>query len=127
MLTEVIDLVKERCVFVADIWDQSYFFFQTPTAYNEKVVKKRWKEQTPAQISDIKTILENHMNWEAVAMHDSVAKYIEEKELGFGAVMNALRLAIVGDSKGPDLFKIIELIGKNEALKRLDLALENIQ
>lgn len=127
MTVEVIGLVKERCVFVADLWDQSYFFFQTPQEYNAKVVKKRWKEQTPAQIADIKVILENTNIWEAVPMHDLVAQYIEDKEIGFGAVMNALRLAIVGDSKGPDLFKIIELIGKEEAILRLELALENIK
>jgi len=127
MVIEIIQMVKERCVFVQDLWDQSYFFFQTPKEYNAKVVKKRWKEQTPSQISDIKAILENTEQWEALPMHDLAAQYIEEKELGFGAVMNALRLAIVGDGKGPDLFKIIELIGKDEALKRLALALENIK
>jgi len=127
MAIEVIGMVKERCVFAKDLWDQSYFFFQTPQEYNAKVVKKRWKEQTPAQIGDIKDILENNNTWEALYMHDLVAQYIEDKELGFGAVMNALRLAIVGDSKGPDLFKIIELIGKEEAINRLKLALENIQ
>jgi len=126
MAQEVISLVKERCVFVADIWEQSYFFFQTPQEYNAKVVKKRWKENTPQYISDIKTILENAPDWEAVKMHDLVGHYIQEKELGFGAVMNALRLVIVGDGKGPDLFKIIELIGKEESLKRIDLALEKI-
>lgn len=124
---EVISLVKERCVFVKDIWDQASYFFQTPTEYNAKVVKKRWKENTPAIITDIKDILENNETWEAVPMNDLVVKYIEEKEIGFGAVISALRLAIVGDGKGPDLFKIIELIGKEEAIKRLSLAIENIK
>ena len=127
MAIEVIGLVKERCVFVKDIWEQASYFFQTPTEYNAKVVKKRWKENTPTIITDIKGILENTDTWEAVPMHDLVAKYIEEKEIGFGAVMNALRLAIVGDGKGPDLFKIIELVGKEEAIKRLTLAIENIK
>ncbi|NPD47138.1 MULTISPECIES: glutamate--tRNA ligase [unclassified Lentimicrobium] len=127
MAIEVIGLVKERCVFVKDIWEQASYFFQTPTEYNPKVIKKRWKENTPNIITDIKEILENTDTWEAVPMHDLVTKYIEEKEIGFGAVMNALRLAIVGDGKGPDLFKIIELIGKEEAIKRLTLAVENIK
>ena len=125
-IVEVIEMVKERCVFVSDIWEQSYFFFQTPQDYNPKVVKKRWKENTPQYIADIKTLLENSSQWESVVLHDEVVAYIQEKELGFGAVMNALRLVIVGDGKGPDLFKIIELIGKEEALKRIDLALQKI-
>ena len=127
MAEEVISLVKERCVFIKDIWDQSYFFFQTPGDYNPKVVKKRWKENTPKYMADIKAILEQAPNWEAVAMHDFVGEYIQQNELGFGAIMNALRLVIVGDGKGPDLFKIIELIGKEETLKRFDLALEKIK
>jgi len=127
MAEEVIGLVKERCVFIKDIWEQAYFFFQTPTEYNPKVVKKRWKENTPQYMADIKTILEQAPLWEAVAMHDLVGEYIQKNELGFGAIMNALRLVMVGDGKGPDLFKIIELIGKEEALKRFGLALEKIK
>ncbi len=124
---EIIDLVKERCVFVSDIWEQSHFFFQTPDSYNPKVVKKRWKENTPKYIADIKMLLEQSPKWEAVVMHDIVGDYIQQNELGFGAIMNALRLVIVGDGKGPDLFKIIELIGKEEAMKRFDLGLKSIQ
>ncbi|NOR87520.1 MAG: glutamate--tRNA ligase [Bacteroidales bacterium] len=127
MAEEVISLVKERCVFIKDIWAHAYFFFQTPEDYNSKVVKKRWKENTPIYMADIKAVLEQSPNWEAVAMHDLVGEYIQQNELGFGAIMNALRLLIVGDGKGPDLFKIIELIGKEETLKRFDLALEKIK
>lgn len=123
---EVIEMVKERCIFVTDIWDQAYFFFETPSEYNASVVKKRWKEQTPEQIKAIQTIFEESQTWKEKGLHDEVAAYIEKNELGFGAIMNALRLVIVGDSKGPDLFKIIELIGKEESLKRIKLALEKI-
>ena len=123
---EIIDLVKERCVFVKDIWDQSYFFFQTPESYNPKVVKKRWKENTPTYMAAISTILANAENWEAEQLKQKVSDYINENELGFGAIMNALRLVIVGDGKGPDLFKIIEIIGKEESLKRMELGLKNI-
>jgi len=123
---EVIEMVKERCIFVTDFWDQAYFFFETPSEYNASVVKKRWKEQTPEQIKAIQTIFEESQTWEEKGLHDEVAAYIEKNELGFGAIMNALRLVIVGDSKGPDLFKIIELIGKEESLKRIKLALEKI-
>ena len=124
---EIIDMVKERCTFVKDIWEQSYFFFQTPTEYNAKVVKKRWKENTPGYMTDIKAIFEQAASWKAEVLHELVANYIADNELGFGAIMNALRLVIVGDSKGPDLFKIIELIGKEEALNRMTLGLEKIK
>lgn len=123
---EIIEMVKERCVFVADLWEQTYFFFETPQDYNPKVVKKRWKENTPQWIGDLKELFMNAEEWKSETLHELAAKYIEENELGFGAVANALRLSIVGDGKGPDLFKIIELIGKEEAIKRLSFAIEKI-
>lgn len=126
MALEAIEMVKGRCVFVADLWNQTYFFFITPQEYNPKVVKKRWKENTPQWIEDIKNLFNQSDEWKSETLYEIAAKYIEENELGFGAVANALRLSIVGDSKGPDLFKIIELIGKKEALKRLELALVKI-
>ncbi|MBN2235978.1 MAG: glutamate--tRNA ligase [Bacteroidales bacterium] len=122
----VVDLVKERAIFITDFWEQSFFFFQAPTAFNEKLAKKRWKENTPEIILQVKTIFEKANLWEAQALHDEVATYIEQKELGFGAVMNALRLAIVGDGIGPDLFQIIAFIGKADAVKRLDFALKTL-
>lgn len=123
-LEEVVDLIKERAVFVSDFWDQSYFFFQAPTEFNAKVAKKRWKENTPQIINDLIALFSASHSWEAPVLHAIAAQYIEQNELGFGAVMNALRLAIVGDGIGPDLFKIIEFIGKEDALKRLNFALK---
>jgi len=126
MAEEVIDMIKERCTFTKDLWEQSYFFFQTPMEYNPKVVKKRWKENTPTYMASIKTIFEQAESWKAETLHELVSNYISDNELGFGAIMNALRLVIVGDSKGPDLFKIIELIGKDEAVNRMGLGLNKI-
>ncbi|MBN1651299.1 MAG: glutamate--tRNA ligase [Bacteroidales bacterium] len=123
-LEDLVDLIKERAVFVSDFWDQSYFFFQAPVEFNTKVAKKRWKENTPQIISDLMQHFSNAETWEEHYLHDIAAQYIEKNELGFGAVMNALRLAIVGDGIGPDLFKIIEFIGKEDALKRLNFALK---
>lgn len=125
-LASIIDLVKERAVFISDLWAQTYFFFEAPSSFNEKVAKKRWKETTPQIISDLKLIFASAENWQAEELHELAAKYIEEKELGFGAVMNALRLAIVGDGIGPDLFKIIEFIGRENAIQRLTFALESL-
>lgn len=125
-LSEVVEMVKERAVFVKDFWAQSFFFFQAPKEFNAQVVKKRWKENTPQIISDLINLFSDSDAWEATALHDLAADYIGKNELGFGAVMNALRLAIVGDGIGPDLFKIIEFIGKEDALKRMDFALKTL-
>ena len=125
-LENVLEMVKERAVFIADLWEQSYFFFQAPSEFNPKVAKKRWKENTPQIITDLHALFSKAENWEAETLHAIAAKYIEQNELGFGAVMNALRLAIVGDSKGPDLFKIIEFIEREDTLNRLNFALKTL-
>lgn len=125
-LSEVVELVKERAVFIADFWEQSYFFFQAPKTFNEKATKKRWKEDTPQIISDLSVIFRNAAHWQSEYLHDLAANYIQKNELGFGAVMNALRIAIVGDGIGPDLFKVIAFIGKEDTLKRLRFAIETI-
>lgn len=122
-LEDVIGMVKERAVFISDLWGQSYFFFQAPTEFNPKVAKKRWKENTPQIIGELSDLFSQAENWDAEALHTIASNYIETNELGFGAVMNALRLAIVGDSKGPDLFQIIAFIGCDDTIKRLNYAL----
>ncbi len=123
---EIIDMVKERCVFVKDFWEQGYFFFEAPKSYEPQVVKKRWKENTSDQLMQLADILQTSPEWKETILHDLAAKFIEENQLGFGSVANALRLALVGDSKGPDLFKIVELIGKEETLKRIKTAAEKL-
>lgn len=125
-LETLMEIIKERAVFLSDLWEQSYFFFKAPSAFNPKVVKKRWKANTPQFITDLQLLFSKAESWEAETLHDIAANYIAKNELGFGAVMNALRLAIVGDSKGPDLFKIIEFIGKEDCIQRLDFALKTL-
>ncbi|MCD6180036.1 MAG: glutamate--tRNA ligase [Bacteroidales bacterium] len=125
-LEGIIGLVKERAVFVSDLWDQTYFFFRAPKEFNPKVAKKRWKANTPQIIGDLVDLFSQSENWEAETLHNIAANYIEQNGLGFGAVMNALRLAIVGDSKGPDLFRIISFIGREDTLNRLSFALKTI-
>ncbi len=124
--TRVVSLIKERVNFVHELWDQGYFFFQHPESYDSKVVKKRWKNQIPEYIDAIKTLMGGIDNWEGPKIKDEVSAYIQKNELGFGAIMNALRLAIVGGAKGPDLFTIIEIIGKEATLERLNLIVSKL-
>lgn len=120
---QIIALIKERASFVKDFWEQSWFFFQSPISYDEKVVKKRWKEDTPKQMLDIKTILGEIAHFDAETVKKHVAAYIETNALSFGAIMNALRLCLVGGGVGPDLFQIIEKIGKTASIERIENAL----
>lgn len=124
---QIIALIKERANFVKDFWNQSWFFFESPISYDEKVVKKRWKEQTPKQMLDIKNIIQNITHFDAETIKKYVSEYIETNTLSFGAIMNALRLCMVGGGVGPDLFQIIEKIGKTETIKRIESAVNSLK
>ena len=124
---QVVGLVKERVQFVSEIWDNTSFFYEPPKDFNPKAVKKRWKEQTPEIITNIATVLENVSDFTREQCHDNVIKFIEDNEIGMGAALNALRICMVGTTSGPDLFTIIELLGKEEVIGRIDYALQNIR
>ena len=120
---KVVRLIKERASFVSDFWELSKFFFEAPTQYDEKAIKKQWKEQTPTIVKEVAEVLQNTANFTSIALEEAVKQYMETKGLGFGQVMPPLRLALVGELKGPHVFDIIEVIGKEETLRRLDAIL----
>lgn len=125
-ITKIVALIKERANFVGDLWEQSYFFFQAPTQYDEKTVQKRWKEETPKLMTELIDILNGIDDFTSLNSEEIVKQWIAEKEYNLGGVMNALRLSLVGAAKGPHLFDITEIIGKEETLKRVRNAIENI-
>lgn len=126
IVAEVVGLVKERATFVSDLWEQSSFFFVAPTEYDAKVVKKRWKNQVPQQITDLTELLKGVEDFSSENTEAVVKEWISSKEYGMGAIMNAFRLAIVGAGKGPHLFDIIAMIGKEESISRLEKALDEL-
>ncbi|MCB2197074.1 MAG: glutamate--tRNA ligase [Bacteroidetes bacterium] len=123
----VVKLIKERVTFVSEFWDQSYFFFQAPTEYDAKVVKKRWKEQTPEILSELKEQFEKLENFDHTTLEKAVQDFLEGKEFGMGQVMNPLRLTLVGAGIGPGVLDIAELLGKEETLKRIQAGIDNIK
>ena len=120
---KVVALIKERAVFVADFWDLSDYFFVAPTSYNEKAAKKQWKEGTPDILNHLVSILEEISDFSSENVETIVKKWIGEQELSFGKVMPPLRLVIVGDMKGPHLFDIIAMIGKEDSIARIQKAI----
>jgi glutamyl-tRNA synthetase len=122
-LQELIRLVKERVSFVKDIWDETDFFFKAPETYDSEVIKKRWKEDTPRLMTELKSILEGIEDFSASVTEEVVKGWIAEKGYNTGTIMNALRLVIVGASRGPHIFDITGWIGKEETLNRIDRGL----
>lgn len=124
---QVCALTKERVNFVAEIWEQAAYFFQAPTEYTPKVVKKQWKTQTPEILGQLRGLLSEIEDFSSENLETQVKNWITEKEIGFGKVMNPLRLVLVGGAFGVHLFDIMALIGKQETLKRIDRGLEKIK
>jgi glutamyl-tRNA synthetase len=116
----LVGMVKERVSFVKDIWDETDFFFKAPESYDQEVIKKRWKNDSASLLIELRSVLEKTADFSAGAAEESVKSWIEDKGYNTGTVMSALRLVIVGASRGPHIFDITSWIGKEETLKRID-------
>ena len=125
-LEVLIRLVKERVSFVKEIWNETDFFFKAPETYDPEVIKKRWTNDSPAMLMELRSLLENTVDFTATVTESLVKGWIEEKGYNMGTVMNAFRLVIVGASRGPHMYDIISWIGKAETLKRIDKGLSVI-
>lgn len=122
-VTEVVGMVKERVHFVKELWEQSSFFFVAPASYDEKTVRKRWKAETPDQMRALMQLIREMDDFSVENQEKRVMEWIQQNQLHTGNIMNAFRLAIVGEGKGPHMFNITALIGKEETLRRLEQAI----
>ena len=123
---QVCAIVKERAVLIPDLWDQSWFFFQAPESFDEKVIQKFWKPETPALLTKISALLEDTSDFSVENLDNVVKGFIQNNNLGMGQIMNTLRLVLVGGSFGPGVAAIISLLGKDETLNRIAKALEKL-
>ena len=125
-VSNVVSLIKERANYVSDFWEQSSFFFVAPTEYDAKMVKKQWKEDTPEHMKKLNCVLKNIEPFSSENTEKVVKEWMKESNLGMGQVMTAFRLSLVGAGKGPHIFDIAGLIGKEETIRRIELAVERI-
>lgn len=125
-LTRIVALVKSRVNFVNELWEQTAFFFEAPTEYEEKSVRKRWDEGMGARMNELIDIIEGLPSMESKAAEEVVLGWITEKGYHMGNVMNAYRLAVVGYCKGPHMFDISEIMGREETVARLRTAIERL-
>jgi glutamyl-tRNA synthetase len=120
LLLTIIGLVKNRMTFVHEFWDQASFFYFAPESYDEKSVKDKWKPDSAENMRKVSAILANAEPFTAEHAKPLVMNFVTENQLNTGVIMNALRLLIVGAPMGPDLFAIIEIIGKEQTLSRIE-------
>lgn len=139
-LPKIVGLTKDRVNFVPELWEQTNFFFVAPSEYDEKSLKKRWKEDSPKHMTELLEVLEgvSEEDWhkkEQITNEQSqitnlwhldkvVMPWIEAHEYGVGIVMNAFRICLVGAARGPHIWDITDVLGKEETLKRVRTALK---
>ena len=125
-ISRVVGLVKSRANFVGELWDQANFFFERPTGYSEKDIRKRWKEDTPELMEQLAALLQT-ADWDNAALETTVMDWIDKGGFHKGNVMNAFRLTVVGECRGPHMFEITGVLGREETLSRLNAGIQNIQ
>ena len=123
---QVVHMMKDRVDFVKELWPLCSFFFVASTSYDEKTVKKRWKDYSKQQMTELCGVLEGIDDFTVEGQEPVVMKWVEDKGYKLGDVMNAFRLALVGIGKGPGMFDISAFLGKEETLARLHRAIEKL-
>ena len=125
-IIKVVAMMKDRVNFVHEFWALCSFFFVAPTEYDEKTRKKRWKEDSAAQLTELIDVLESLDDFSLEHQEEVVHKWIEEKEYKMGNIMNAWRLTLVGEGKGPGMFDISAFLGKEETIARMKRAIAEL-
>ena len=126
-IAKAVGLVKGRIYFVRDLWDHARFFFAEPVEYSAKDVKKRWSEDMPRIMGELIEVLNGIDDFSSKNSETIVLDWIASKGYHLGNVMNAFRLTVVGECKGPHMFDITELLGKEETVRRIRKGIDNIK
>ncbi|NVO18605.1 MAG: glutamate--tRNA ligase [Bacteroidetes bacterium] len=122
-LEQVCSLVHERVVLIPDLYEQSHFFFHAPETYDEKVVAKVWKTDTPSLLLELIKVLQSIEPFMLVNLESGIKQFVQDKEIGMGQLMNPLRLCVVGTSAGPGMMDMMAVIGRQEIISRINLCI----
>ena len=118
-LTDIVALIRERATFLTDFWDLAYFFFEAPKQYEAKALKKQWKENSAEIVKQLVGVVEGLTDLTPHHIETQIKDFITQNNLGLGQVIPLIRLSLVGEMKGPDVFSIIAILGREEAVRRL--------
>ena len=124
-LAEVAGLMKERASFVEDMLEGDYLF-NPPSEYDAKTLRKKWKETTPANMENLKKVLNEIADFNATEIELRFKAFLEDNDLGMGAVLPNFRLLVTGKGMGPSMFQIAALLGKKETIDRFNHGIEKI-
>ena len=122
----VVAMMKDRVNFVSELWPLCSFFFVAPTEYDEKTRRKRWKEDSARVMGELAQVLGGIDDFSIAGQEPIVEQWIQDKGYKLGDVMNAWRLALVGEGKGPGMFDISAFLGKDETIARMKRAIDTL-
>ncbi len=125
-LAKVCELMKERATFIEDIWESSQFFFDSPSEYDEKTHRKKWKEHTPDILKKVSQLFSEMSDFSAENVEKKFKSLLEKNEWSLGMVLPSFRLAVTGKGIGPSMFIISELLGKDEVVERIETAIQKL-
>ena len=126
-LSKIIEAMRERVSFIKEFVEKCPYFYEAPVSYDEDVLKKRWKEDSPVllgKFADEVAALQNPVKEDFDKALHTVA---ETENVGAGKLIHPIRLAVSGMGVGPGVFDILDILGKDEVLKRIKTALERIK
>jgi glutamyl-tRNA synthetase len=121
-VTELVALIKDRANLIPELWEQMKFFILPPTVFDEQLIRKRWKPEISASLNEIASLIIQSDSITADDFSSLIKNYITEKGLNMGSVMFPLRISQVGNASGPDLFLIMQHLGKEEVASRIERA-----
>jgi glutamyl-tRNA synthetase len=126
LLVKVVALIKDRCTLLPDFWEQGHFFFETPELKEKGAILEKWNDQKQQFFTAWAAELANAATWNQADMEASFNEHATKHGLKKGELMLPFRIMLVGGKYGPGVFAIAELIGKEETLKRINQALEQL-
>jgi len=126
-LEKICTLLQDRATFIKDIANDSLFFFNAPITFDSEAIKKRWKPDTHQILKELINVIESVEHFNVENIENSIKNYFEPKNIGLGQIMTPLRIVVVGNITGPSMIEIIEILGKNEIIKRINYGLEKIK
>lgn len=126
-LIKICELMKERATFIQDIYEEGSYLFDRPSSYDETTVSKKWKSESSDLMKEWMEVLTK----DEAFTHDSIESlfksFLEEKNMGIGAVLPLFRLLVTGKGMGPSMFEIASFLGKQECLERMKIGVERVE
>jgi len=123
---KIVSIMKERVTFPKDLWEQGKFLFYAPTTFDETVAAKKWNDDAVKVLSAYQSEIAKLPSFDGVIAKSTLEKVTVDLGIGIGKILQAVRLSITGAGAGPDLMMVMEIIGKEEVVKRIDYALKTL-